>query len=553
MVVQRIPGLGGGGVQTLTESLEEQHDEDKRAEAEDQEDEKKDPIIETLGDIGKYQFLVGLLFAVMEIPHGWTMLLHKFISPEVEHWCTMPEGLQYSTEEWRNISSPAHDSCNMYSRFNGSYEESDNSTMPCGSYTYDTSMFQETIVQKWDLVCEDRLLTSIASFVFFGGTGTGVFIAGLLADKIGRRRTLLLLICLFCASGLVCTFAPYFELWIISRFLWGAADLGLRSIKIVMSLEMIGSSWRAIVCVAFIEGGWAVGYATLPLASWLLPNAFHLQLLVSLSILPAFPLVYLIYESPRWLLATGNERQCRENLKSILQFNKLDKEIPSLDACLKKDKSSATFLDLFRKPMIRRNTIVFGFAWFALGMLYFGLSLHMPEFDADIYILFLLSGLAEIPAAILPLLWLNRFGRRLNLVIHYVVGGLLCMATAAVPLGVYAYEWPIIVLAMTGKYICQVCWGIVYLYTTELFPTVVRSVALSFACSMSRLGSMLSPFIASLAYIDPILPIFIFGTITFIAGIQAIMLPETNKKKLPNTLEEGELFYRQHNPVKLCS
>ena len=42
-------------------------------------------------------------------------------------------------------------------------------------------------------------------------------------------------------------------------------------------------------------------------------------------------------------------------------------------------------------------------------MLYFGLSLHMPEFDADIYILFLLSGLAEIPAAILPLLWLNRY------------------------------------------------------------------------------------------------------------------------------------------------
>jgi len=553
MVVQRIPGLGGGGgVQALNQSPEK-YVEDRGNKEEEGEDEKKDPIIETLGDIGKYQLLVGLLFALLEIPHGWCMLLHKFISPKVEHWCTMPEGLQYSTEEWRNISSPAQNSCNMYSRYNGSFDESDNSTMPCSSMTYDNSLFQETIVQKWDLVCEDKLLQNISSFVFFSGTGVGVFIAGLLADKIGRRRTLLLFICLFCVSGLVCTFAPYFELWITSRFLWGAATLGLRSIKIVMSLEMVGSSWRAIVCVAFIEGGWTLGYLTLPLASWLLPNAFHLQLLVSLSILPAIPLVYLLYESPRWLLATGNVWQCRENLKSILQFNNLDTEVQNLDSGLKQSPSSAGFLDLFRQPMMRRNTIVISLCWFALGMLYFGLSLHMPEFNANIYIIFFMSGLVEIPADILPFILLNRFGRRLNLCIHYIVGGLLCMATAAVPLGVYAYEWPIVVLAMTGKYISQVCWGIVYLYTTELFPTVVRSVALSFACSMARLGSMLAPFIASLAYIDPILPIFIFGTITFIAGIQAILLPETNKKKLPNTVEEGELFYIHHNPVKFCS
>ena len=49
-----------------------------------------------------------------------------------------------------------------------------------------------------------------------------------------------------------------------------------------------------------------------------------------------------------------------------------------------------------------------------------------------------------------------RYGRRWNLVGHYLVGGLLCMATAAVPLGRFSYEWPIVVLAMTGKYVSQV-------------------------------------------------------------------------------------------------
>jgi len=538
MVVQRVPGvLGGVGGQ----------DNNEKGNVDVDGEEKKDVIIEVLGDIGRYQLLVGLLFALMEIPHGWCMLLHKFISPKVDHWCTMPSELDFSVDEWRNISSPLGDSCNMYSRF--SNDSSVNLTS-CSSWQYDNSMFQDTIVQKFDLVCEDKLLQSFSSFIFFSGTGVGVFIAGLLADKFGRRKVLLLFIGLFAASGLVCTFSNNYELWITSRFLWGAATLGLRSVKIVMSLEMIGSSWRAIICVAFIEGGWTMGYLTLPLVSWLIPNAVHLQLLVALSVLPALPLVYFLNESPRWLLATGSVKECRESLQSICAFNKKDCNIPGLETKGSAEKNTATFLDLFKKPMIRRNTISISIAWFALGMLYFGLSLHMPEFNANIYIIFFMSGLVEIPADILPFLLLNRFGRRLNLSLHYIVGGMLCMATAAVPLGVYSYEWPIVVLAMTGKYISQVCWGIVYLYTTELFPTVVRSVALSFACSMARLGSMAAPFIASLSYIDPILPIFIFGSVTFIAGLQAIMLPETNKKKLPDTIEEGEAFYIANNPIK---
>ena len=126
------------------------------------------------------------------------------------------------------------------------------------------------------------------------------------------------------------------------------------------------------------------------------------------------------------------------------------------------------------------------------------------------------------------------------------------MATAVVPLGRFAYEWPIVVLAMTGKYVSQVCWGIVYTYTNELFPTVIRSVALSFACSMARLGSMSAPYIGYLSTVHPVLPIFVFGTITFVMGIQAIALPETNNKKLPDTLQEGELFLKKNNPMKCC-
>ena len=64
---------------------------------------------------------------------------------------------------------------------------------------------------------------------------------------------------LFFASGLGSAFASSYEVWLVTRFLWGAASLGLRAVKTVMSLELVGSKWRAIICVGLIEGGWTLG------------------------------------------------------------------------------------------------------------------------------------------------------------------------------------------------------------------------------------------------------------------------------------------------------
>ena len=342
--------------------------------------------------------------------------MHKFISPNIEHWCSQPDNLNHWTvEQWRNFSSPVGDSCQMYDRnYSSLYDDVINNdgveidTVPCHKWDYDTTTFQNTIVQKFDLVCEDKILTKLASSVFFAGTGVGVFIAGLLADYFGRKKTLLVFVLIFMFSGLAAALAPSFQLWLAARFFWGFASLGLRSVKIVLALELVGSSWRAIVCVAFIEGGWTLGYLSLPLVSWLLPDAVSLQVLVSLAFLPFAPFSLLLTESPKWLLATNKKEECREALDKIMKFNNNDAEIV-LHEPSNNNSANANFFDLFRTPHIRRVTIVMSLAWFALGTLYFGLSLHMPQFDANIYVIFFLSGLVEIPADIIPFVLLNRY------------------------------------------------------------------------------------------------------------------------------------------------
>ena len=141
--------------------------------------------------------------------------------------------------------------------------------------------------------------------------------------------------------------------------------------------------------------------------AYAIPNAFYLQILVACGILPFAPFLLFMTESPKWLLATGRVSECKEALQKIMKINGIEKDviIPEIDD---DKKAKASVLDLFRTPMIRRNTIIISLAWFALGTLYFGLSLNMPNFDGNTYFIFFLTGLVEIPADIIPFVLLNK-------------------------------------------------------------------------------------------------------------------------------------------------
>ena len=60
----------------------------------------------------------------------------------------------------------------------------------CTEWTYDRSVFTNTIVQDFNLVCDRKSWKNVAQMVYFFGLIFGVFGAGLLSDKFGRKATL---------------------------------------------------------------------------------------------------------------------------------------------------------------------------------------------------------------------------------------------------------------------------------------------------------------------------------------------------------------------------
>lgn len=76
------------------------------------------------------------------------------------------------------------------------------------------------------------------------------------------------------------------------------------------------------------------------------------------------------------------------------------------------------------------------------------------------------------------------------------------------------------------------------MFTTELFPTVVRNMALGASSMSSRVGSMLAPFVAGLGSAGLWVPPAVFAVAPLVAAAACFCLPETKGVKMPDVLED---------------
>ena len=58
----------------------------------------------------------------------------------------------------------------------------------------------------------------------------------------------------------------------------------------------------------------------------------------------------------------------------------------------------------------------------------------------------------------------------------------------------------------------------------------------------SRVSGIIAPFILELETVWPPFPFLVFGVLSILSGLLSLLLPETNNRKLPETMEEGEAF-----------
>ncbi|CAC5415437.1 SLC22A4_5 [Mytilus coruscus] len=350
----------------------------------------------------------------------------------------------------------------------------------------------------------------------------------MISISLGRKKTFYFAVWLLLVSSFSLPWAPSFWVYGLLRFIIGMCTNGLYAVPFVLGMELVGPSkrvWAGIVICYFF----AAGMVVLAGVAYLIRDWVYLE--IAISIPSVFFLFYwwLIPESPRWLLSQGKHEEAVKILKKIAKGNNRNV-----------DEKAFGNLTVQEEP--------FGRFWMFASMANYGLSLNTFDLSGDYYLNFFLSGLAEFPAYTICLIFLDRIGRKTLHVSCMVFGGIFCIC-AIFPM-LYASEdlQPITVtLAMLGKVGIAAAYGIIYVWSAELYPTVVRNQGMGLSLAMANTGYLVSPYVADLnkavsGDLGRALPFVLFGGCALLAGLLVLMLPETLNQHLPETIEDGINF-----------
>ncbi|XP_012689682.1 solute carrier family 22 member 15 [Clupea harengus] len=398
-----------------------------------------------------------------------------------------------------------------------------------------------SIVTEWHLIQHQAYKVSLAGSLFFAGVLIGNVFFGPLSDRIGRKPVFLSALFFEVLFGYVSALAPSYEVFALSRLLVGLMNGGMALVCFVLTQEYVGKSYWAMTGT-LTNMTFAVGIALFAVSGYYIRPWRSLATAANSPGVLLFLLCVTLPESPRWLYSRGRTQQAEEVLQDLAQRNGNGRPIlklrrpPGLD---RPNGSSTGLSHLITHPVLRWRTLVLMYVWYACSLVYYGLTLNASEDSGNRYFNVAMYGLVELPAYPMCIYFINKqwAGRKKTMASFLACAGLSCLLTMFIP--AKSESWfNATTLALLGKLMVSAAFNIVYVYTSELYPTVIRNAGLG-VCSMScRVGGILAPFVPSLRVLHVSMPFMVFCLSGLSASCLCLLLPETLNKPMAETLEE---------------
>ncbi|KAJ9578896.1 hypothetical protein L9F63_004853 [Diploptera punctata] len=530
-----------------------------------------DDLLPHVGEFGRYQkLLVWLVCLPACVPCGFCAFNQLFMADVPDHWCRIPELMDLpgiGPQERKNLAIPPEGNSN--STFSQCLRYAVNWTEllqeqtlgeiitnrswavePCwAGWEYNTTIVSSSIVIDFDAVCSHAIYPTIGLVALNAGGPIGVYIFGVLNDRLGRRFSFFSCLAVLILGNVLSAIAPDFWIWAACRFVVGLTVPAVYQIPFIISLELVGPNYRSFVtvmtCLFYTVGLILLAGVTYLVRDW-----------VSLTLVTSVPFIlYFIYwflpESPRWLLAKGRLEEGSKILENLARINK--KEFPpTFQLKLKQRmmlqrtrseekrlKKGPGVMALCRTPNMRIKTLLITLNWFANEMVYVGLSYYGPSLGSDQYVSFFLSSIVEIPSYLCCWVVMDRWGRRWPLCVSMILSGFTCIVTVLLPQDAVLET---LALFLISKFFISASFLIIYPFAGELYPTQLRGIGIGISAYIAGLGLIIIPFVTYLGTELLVLPLVILGVISVIGGISGLRLPETLYHRLPQTVEEGEDF-----------
>jgi SHS family lactate transporter-like MFS transporter len=290
--------------------------------------------------------------------------------------------------------------------------------------------------------------TSLKS-VAFGLTLTlamrpvGALIFGYLADRYGRKPTLMTVIVLYSGFELACAFAPSLAVFLVLRAGFGVAMGGEWGVGSSLAMETIPARTRGVIS-GLLQEGYAAGYLLAAVLNWVAFPYIGWKGMFIVGACPALLVFFMaknVEESPAW---QATRPSAGDIFRSIGANWKLFLYIVVLMSCF--TAFSHGTQDLY--PTFLKSR---GFA------------------SANVSKLVIIANIGAILGGICFGAWSERIGRRRAIIIAAIC------SLPAIPLWAYSHSF---VLLAVGAFLMQVmvqgAWGVVPVHLNEMSPPKVR-------------------------------------------------------------------------------
>jgi MFS family permease len=364
------------------------------------------------------------------------------------------------------------------------------------SQIYDKIEITEDSYFNWaaqlKLVCNTKKIFSIVGTIFFISSICSNLTYSKFPDRYGRRKIFLWLNVLSFLSVFQLVYLVHFTQLIFVAFTCGITSITLSICSIYIN-ETIDHKYSGLVMgltnAMFPLGGLINTSILYYLKDW----RYYLALMLIVGIIINTIAWLYLQESAKWLIANHRYEDFKRTMYAIGDINNVTMT-DILNSPIRKRTSTdyRKFVysnwDLFKYESVRYTSLKYLYLWIISGFSFFGVLLNLEGLTGNIFLDASVTYTAEFIAEIVSGIAASKIGRKKASFFSFLLATVGCLLFTYFKTGVLQY----LLLFMSAIGIAS-GFNILYIYTPELFPTNVKSLAISLFSIFNRAAGGIIP------------------------------------------------------------
>lgn len=367
-------------------------------------------------------------------------------------------------------------------------------------YGYDVSNIAGAmlfITDEFGLTTAQQELVTTAVVL---GEIAGALTAGVLANAIGRRRSLLLVAAGYAVFALLGATSVSVPMLLVARLLLGLT-IGVSVVVVpVFVAESAPARVRGSLLVAY-QVATVLGIMTGYLVAYLLADSHAWRWMLGLAAAPAALVLMLLVQMPdtaRWYLFKGRVADARRALQRVEPDRDVERELAEIGVALREERGGR-FAEMLRRPYLRATVFVIALGFFIQitginAIVFYGPRLFAAMGFTGNFGLLVLPALVQVAglaAVLVSLILVDRVGRR-----PILLSGIGMMIAADVLLIAVFATHSAAMFGFIGVllFIMGFDFGfgaLVWVYAGESFPSRLRSMGSSAMLTTNLLANSL--------------------------------------------------------------